>query len=400
MERTKKPKTRSYAEGSVYQTNDGRWVAKYKFKNDKNATRRYCKNESAAKKKLKELKALEAKGVKISNQKIEDLMEHWLVTFRSLKLKPASYDAVESNYLLHIKPFIGDYQPHHITSTMLQKLINERANKLGYTALSKVYSILNKFFTYIHEESIIEKNLMNSVEMPQECYTVQSENKIYYLEIDEIKRIEKVIEERVAKAWQTDKWHKDSIARYGYIVLFMINTGLRKGEMLGLTWDDLLYDKQAVNIDKSLGLIKNRNQQVDEPKNIWHKGPPKSKKGIRHASFNKRARDCMQELKRIHEHLEYVDKKNIARTPNGTPLHKSTWTSLLKQICELAEIDKPISPHELRHTYATVCIAKGVNLLVVSELMGHASIQQTSDYVHLLKDVVKEANELIENLIT
>lgn len=108
----------------------------------------------------------------------------------------------------------------------------------------------------------------------------------------------------------------------------------------------------------------------------------------------------MQELKRIHEHLEYVDKKNIARTPNGTPLHKSTWTSLLKQICELADIDKPISPHELRHTYATVCIAKGVNLLVVSELMGHASIQQTSDYVHLLKDVVKEANDLIENLIT
>lgn len=54
-----------------------------------------------------------------------------------------------------------------------------------------------------------------------------------------------MIEERVAKALQTDKWHRDSIARYGYIVLFMINTGLRKGEMLGLTWDDLLYDKQA-----------------------------------------------------------------------------------------------------------------------------------------------------------
>lgn len=73
---------------------------------------------------------------------------------------------------------------------------------------------------------------------------------------------------------------------------------------------------------------------------------------------------------------------------------------MLKQICELAKIDKPISPHKLRHTNATVCITKGVNLLVVSELMGHASLQQTSDYVHLLKDVVEEANELIENLIT
>lgn len=69
-------------------------------------------------------------------------------------------------------------------------------------------------------------------------------------------------------------------------------------------------------------------------------------------------------------------------------------------ICQLAKIEKPISPHELRHTYATVCISKGVNPLVVSRRMGHANLEQTYGYVHLLKDVEKEADELLEDLIS
>lgn len=189
------------------------------------------------------------------------------------------------------------------------------------------------------------------------------------------------------------------VARYGYIVLFLLNTGLRKGEMLALEWEDLWYKQRRINIDKSLGLIKNRNRKEGEKKNVWNLGPPKSKSGIRLVSFNKKAKYYMCEMRRIQNHLGYVDKKYIARTPNGQPLPKSTWTSLLKQICKLADVDKPISPHELRHTYATVCVRKGVDVLVVSKQLGHSSVDQTYRYVHLLKDVAEEADEILENLI-
>jgi len=247
-------------------------------------------------------------------------------------------------------------------------LINESTNYLGHSSLSKVFSVLKQFFKYLWNEGLIERKLMgddSSVTMPKEENCLQSDAEIYYLEIDEVLRIEKVIEEQVQKAWKSDKWHKNSIARYGYIVLFMLNRGLRKGEILALEWEDLWSDRQRVNINKSLGLIKNRNWQEGEPQNIWHLGTPKSKKGIRLVSYNKKARYYMQELKKIQEHFGYSDQKYITRTPNGTPLHKSTWTSLLNQICKLAKIDKPVSPHELRHTFATICISRGVNIFVV-----------------------------------
>jgi len=120
MGTTTRKKKRPYDDGSVYQrSSDGRWVAKYKPEHEIKPIQRYAKTEKEAKQKLKELKRLEAKGIHTSNQKISDLMETWLETFRSVKLKPGSYDATESNYLCHIKPFLGDYQPHHITSMML-----------------------------------------------------------------------------------------------------------------------------------------------------------------------------------------------------------------------------------------------------------------------------------------
>jgi len=326
-------------------------------------------------------------------------MDTWFQTFRMPTLKPQSYDTDETAYLCHIKPIIGDYQAHHVTDIILQRLVNEKGKELSHKTLSRVFGILSNFFEHIFTKKIIEENPMATVVMPKECHTAEEENPIYYLELDEIERVEKAIEKQVKKAWETNSWKKNIVARYGYIVLFLLNTGLRRGEIWALEWNDLWYDKRRVNIDKSLGLIKKRNWKEGENKNIWNLGTPKSKSGIRLVTLNKKARYYMNELKRIQEHLGYADKKYIARTPNGEPLSKSTWTSLLKQICELADVDKPISPHELRHTYATVCIGKGIDVLVVSKQMGHSSVEQTYKYVHLLKNVAEQADKLLEDLI-
>lgn len=128
-------------------------------------------------------------------------------------------------------------------------------------------------------------------------------------------------------------------------------------------------------------------------------GSPKSKSSIREVMFNQTARRYMQELKRIHNHLGYSDKEFIARTPKGEPLSKSTWNSLMIQVCKLAKIDKPISPHKLRHSFATVCLGRYVDIMVVSKQLWHLSVDQTYKYVCLLNNVIEKADELLENLI-
>ena len=393
-----KKKYNRYGEGSVYlRSSDGRWVTKYKAPGATKHTWCSSKTEKIANEKLKELKRLAALGVQASNQTIADLMQTWLETFKKSKLAPASYDTDETAYLCHIEPTLGDYQAQQVTDVILQQLINQKNEELAHKTLSRVYSLLKNFFKYLATKKIIEEDPMIIVGMPKERYT--KDNPIHYLELDEIKRMEDAVEEQVRKAWATGKWAKNIVARYGYIVLFLLNTGLRKGEMLALGDEDLWDDQKLINIDESLGLIKNRNRKEGENKYIWNWGPPKSKSGIRLVMFNKKARYYIREIKRIQKHLDYADQKYIARTPAGEPLSKSTWTNLLKQICKLAKIDKPISPHELRHTYATVCISKGIDVFVVSKQMGHSSIEQTYRYVHLLKNVVQQADQLLEDLI-
>ena len=106
----------------------------------------------------------------------------------------------------------------------------------------------------------------------------------------------------------------------------------------------------------------------------------------------------MQQLYKIQKHLNYVDSTYIARSQAGYPIARSQWTNLLKRICQRANIDKPISPHELRHTYATLCLSQGVSLLALSKQMGHANMQETHRYIHLLKKEEEQAQEIIEDL--
>lgn len=163
-----KKKNKHHGSGSVYRRkSDGRWVVKYKPHNALNPIIKTASTKKDAQAVLKELKRLEVLGIQTSNQTVAYLMETWLETFRRYSLKPGSYDGEESNYLCHIKPTIGDCQCHQITAAMLQRLINDKGRELGYTALSKVYGLLTRFFLYILDEKIIEKNPMATVVMPQ-----------------------------------------------------------------------------------------------------------------------------------------------------------------------------------------------------------------------------------------
>jgi integrase/recombinase XerD len=69
--------------------------------------------------------------------------------------------------------------------------------------------------------------------------------------------------------------------------------------------------------------------------------------------------------------------------------------NIIKQAARLASIDKQISPHTLRHSYATHLLEGGANIRQVQELLGHESIATTEVYTHLdrrhLRTVVEDA---------
>lgn len=405
--------------GSVFQRKDGRWVAKYKPTNAVKPVYRYAKSEQAAQEKLEQLWKDELLGLQATslNRTFSQSFENWFYSYKMYAVEQQTFDGYEYTYKNHIQDTIGFYQLKQVNVTIIQRLLNEKSKVLAYMTVKKIATLLRGFFEYAVMEKIIDRNPMLMIKMPKKQVFIKQDSDIQFLEDDEVERIYKVIECEISSAFQTGHWKRNVVALYGNLVIFMLNVGVRKGEMQALCYQDLDFDKKTVKIYKSLAYIKKRAQiqtrvledwvfippktskRKKENVNHWVFTPPKSLAGNRLILFNKKAREAIRQQKEIQDEVGFADDKFICRTPNGFPLSKSQWANLLNRIMLLADIHKSISPHELRHTFATRAYAHGVSIGQVSKWLGHEDTSTTIDtYVHLVEKQIEDGANVQENI--
>lgn len=174
--------------------------------------------------------------------------------------------------------------------------------------------------------------------------------------------------------------------------LLAIYTGLRKGELRGITWS-------AIDMDKCLICI---TQQVRKDGNKAVYKEPKTNESIATVSFDpeflplfeeqrkKQIRD-MEKCMRLGE--EYKNKHLVFTGYNGNPVDNKVIDRALKRICRAANVPI-IRPHDLRHTCATILLARGVHLKTIQERLRHRDIRTTGNiYSHVLPRLQAEANE-------
>ena len=191
----------------------------------------------------------------------------------------------------------------------------------------------------------------------------------------------------------------------------ILETGLRTGEMIGLTWDAIDFEKRTLTVNKTL--------EFRHGEQYWRAGPPKTQHSYRTIPLTGRAFEILKGMKAgcserkesplLSQTPKYMDRRTgassrlVMRDPvfinwrTGEPAKNSSYDTHLYKLCDEAGIER-FCMHALRHTYATRAIESGMQPKVLQKLLGHASIKTTMDrYVHVTSESLDQAVRLFES---
>lgn len=374
---------------------------KYKYYRDSNGKYTYAKTMKELNQKvaLKKEKEKEEETLRTNSKGLLTLSEYadyWLKS-KTTSIKETTYDGYE--YILDMiiknkKYMIGDMQIKSISKTQVQNLFDELAKDVARSTIFKTKTLLNQIFDKALEDKLVIINPVYKTVVPIEERVEKDTREIVILEQEDIIKFKK--EANVINGDGTHKpCGKHGTPLYGMaakISVFILNTGLRIGEAIDLQWTDVDLDKKIINVESNGIYVRDRRENA-KTKYISKSSSTKTRRK-RQIPLSDEAIDILNYCK------EHSKGKYVFSTQNGTKYSRSNVDKTIKKIatrggCEVQQC----GAHALRHTFASQLFANGVDVNVVSKLLGHTKVSTTIDiYIHLLKNKNVEAINTLNEL--
>ena len=326
----------------------------------------YSKREADAFKREKETEIAENRYVSPSKITLDEHVQTWL---SAVNLKPNSIFKYRQTYRLYVKDQLGCLRLQAISPMHIQKLILELCNRgYAYNTVDQVRITLSSAFRYAVEWNLIHTNPVRGVKIPIPRYSTK----------DMVKK--KVWTPEQAEAFFEAT--KDSPFFLAWHLQFTY--GMRPGEVVALTWDQVDLEKKLIRIS--------RTQTLDRDGKRTY-GTPKSRSSNRELPLIDETVDLLRahraKLAEMYLRLGRPDGLKYlfpAKRNPFVPADAHRLGDAFRKYCYQLGIPQ-ISPHGLRHTAATRMIRRGVNPRVVQEILGHSTVSTTLDiYVHVDPD--------------
>lgn len=303
--------------------------------------------------------------------KYRDVYKEWLVHYEN-KVEESTFVKTEGLFENHILPAMGEYKIDKIEYSICQKHVDEWAKKLVNFDKLKVYAS-----NVMHEavkRKYINSNPFTLVELPKKHPTVKNDN--YYTK-----------EQLLIFLECTSKMQ--NAQRYSFFHL-LSETGMRKGEALAITWEDIDFNENTIDINKALSIGKDNNKylkstKTESPRKIF----------IDQETMSKLASWKDIQSKQLHQLGCNYNPSNQLLFSNryNEYVHPANTNNWIKKIQKKFNLKK-ISTHGLRHTHATLLTEAGAKLVGVKQRIGHSSKDITTQiYIHVTEKTQKETLE-------
>ena len=368
-------KKRANGDGNIRKRKDGRWEGRYVVGRDPDTGKMITKNvlgktQAEVKEKLK--KAIENSKqldyTKEGKYTVGQWLDEWFEAYAKVKVRPSSHQTYKGYIDNHIKPNIGDIPIEKLTSLTLQKFykklltegrvprIESEKQPKGLSAktVRNINQVISSAMDMAVKHKLILSNPTEGCELPKvehrEMHTIHAEQLGAFL--------------REAK--------ESGVYELYYLDLA---TGLRRGELLGLKWEDVDMDHGVIHVRRQVARVNGDVKEV----------PLKTKNSYRNISISKDAVDMLTEMEK-HKTCEYVFS-----SATGGPISPDSVRHMLHRVLKRAGLPA-VRFHDLRHTFATLALQNGVDIKTVSGMLGHFSAGFTLDtYAHVTTAAQKEA---------
>lgn len=308
--------------------------------------------------------------VYIYNPTMEDGIRNWINDFKKETVKAATYNRLLISYKQFLKYAISRLRVLDVRSVDIQKYVNALIRD-GYSAstVKKQFNLISAYMKYAYSEGYIRTPVYLSVKLPKQPKRKTSSEKVKTYSLLEQKRL---LEE-----FNTMKHKVYALA------ILMLETGMRVGEALCLTEDDIDWDRRAVTINKTLVRF-----TTQKGVNFVQNGA-KSDTSNRVIPLNRKALSVLKEL--CDGRRGYI----FSGEDRDKPFTYETVRYHLKEACKNAEVEYK-GNHAFRHTFATNCYRRGCDVKLLSKLLGHADVAITYNiYIHLFGDDLEEMRSVL-----
>mgnify|MGYP000208429920 CR=1 FL=1 len=371
---------RKAGDGTVRQRKDGRWEGRIVIGYDDNGYPKtknvLAKTKKECVEKLQKLKE-ECGGLKPERVQPEmafgDWLTYWYENHSKPKIRPTTQETYESRIRLHIIPEIGDIPLNKLTQNDLQQFYG-RLKKSGRKRFTDKYGegLSDRMVRMCHAtcRSALEKAVQDGLIRVNPAIGCKLPPK-------------KAKEMQVLDREELQKFLIQAQAD-GYYELFLLDlcTGLRRGELIALQWEDLNFETGVLTVNKQAYTVNGELQII----------PPKTKASVRKLVLPPAV------LAVLREYRKKVDSRWMFPSPvkADRPITPGVARRRLQTILERADC-KRVRFHDLRHTFATASLEHGMDIKTLSTIIGHVSTATTLNvYAHVTDEMRKTAAAKID----